>query len=345
VNDGDSAYLRRALRLAARGAGRTSPEPLVGAVIVSDAEVVGAAYRRVPGVHGEIDAIAKAGERARGATLYTNVEPCGECVQAIVDARIGRVVVGMRDPDARLAGKGIRALRTAGIAIEEGLLREEAETLNAGVVTRLSRGRPLVTLVLETTVDGRVLDQDGRRAKEVARGIDRLRDRADAVMVGSAIVARDDPALTVRAATGHDPLRVVIDADARTPIGSKLMRNADPQRTVIFVARDADARRRNRLSAAGVLLVSAARGENGVDPAAVLRWLGEHGVNTVSVEDPALAAPLVRARLADRLVLFVAPIAGGGGMRILDGVPDPAKLRGMRVRRVGAQIAIEGSFD
>jgi diaminohydroxyphosphoribosylaminopyrimidine deaminase/5-amino-6-(5-phosphoribosylamino)uracil reductase len=354
VTDPERIYMRRALRLAARAAGRTSPNPLVGAVVVQDGRVIGEGYHRGAGEsHAELNALGKAGDAARGATLYTNLEPCAHrgrtppCVDAIRDAGITRVVVAMRDPDPRTDGKGIRGLRAAEIAVDEGLLREEAERLNAGFVSRLARGRPFVLLKIAATVDGRVAIP-GRRplsGKPALREVDRLRDRSDAVLVGIDTVLADDPALTVREVKGRDPLRVIVDADARTPPAAKVVRGRDPQRTVIFVARDADVRRTNKLREAGVLLVTAPRADRGLDLGAVLRWLGEHGVNTVMSEaGPSVAGALVRGGLADRVLLLLSPVAGGDGPPALEGVPKASELHDLRLRKLGEDLALEGTL-
>ena len=229
--------------------------------------------------------------------------------------------------------------------LEEGLLRDEAERLNAGFVSRLKRGRPSVLLKLAITLDGRVA-VPGKRplsGKLALREVDRLRDRSDAVLVGVDTVLGDDPALTVREVKGRDPLRVIVDADGRTPPGAKVVRAKDPQRTVIFVARDADVRRTNKLREAGVLLVTAPRADGGLDLAAVLRWLGEHGVNTVMSEaGPQVAGALVRDGLADRVLLLLSPLAGGDGPPALEGVPSASQLHDVRVRRLGDDLALEG---
>src|SRR5437870_9957425 len=346
--------MRRALRLAARAASRTSPNPLVGAVIVRDGNVVGEGYHRAAGEpHAEVNALGKAKDRARGATLYVNLEPCAHqgrtppCVGAVREAGIARGVAAMRDPDPRNDGKGIRALRGAGIAVEEGLLREEATRLNAGFISRMTRGRPFVLVKLAATVDGRVA-VPGRRylsGKAAQREVHRLRDRFDAVMVGIGTVLADDPALTVREVKGRDPLRVIIDTEARTPLQAKVVRAQDPQRTVIFVARDAELRRTNRLRDAGVLLATLPRADGGLDLGAALRWLGERGVNTLLSEGgPRIAGSLVRGGFADRLLLLVSPLAGGDGPPALAGVGSPNALRDLRVRKLGDDIALEGSI-
>jgi diaminohydroxyphosphoribosylaminopyrimidine deaminase/5-amino-6-(5-phosphoribosylamino)uracil reductase len=352
VTDAERTYMRRAMRLALRAAGRTSPNPLVGAVLVQDGRIVGEGYHHAAGEpHAEVNALRKAGDAARGATLYTNLEPCAHpggtapCVDAVRDAGIARVVVAMRDPDPRTDGKGIRALRAFGIEVEEGLLRDEAERLNAGFVSRLKRGRPSVLLKLAITLDGRVA-VPGKRplsGKLALREVDRLRDRSDAVLVDVGTVLGDDPALTVRDVKGRDPLRVIVDADGRTPPGAKVVRGKDPQRTVIFVARDADVRRTNKLREAGVLLVTAPRADGGLDLSAVLRWLGERGVNTVMSEaGPQVAGALVRDGLADRVLLLLSPLAGGDGPPALEGVPSASQLQHVRVRRLGEDLALEG---
>ena len=350
VIDANTIHMRRALRLAARAAGRTSPNPLVGAVVVKGGVVVGEGYYHAAGEpHAEVNAFRKAGEAARGATLFTNLEPCAHqgrtppCVDAVREAGIARVVVGMRDPDPRTDGKGIRGLRAAGIAVDEGLLREEAERLNAGYLSRLKHGRPSVLVKLTTTVDGRVTP--AVRRSPAVREVHRLRDRMDAVLVGIDTVLADDPALTVSEIKGRDPLRVIVDADARTPTTAKVVRAKDPQRTVIFVARDADVRRTNKLREAGVLLVTAPRVDGGLDLGAVLRWLGEHGVNTLMSEaGPQVAGALVRDGLADRMLFILSPVAGGDGPPALDGVPKASDLQDVRVRKVGADFMFEGTL-
>ena len=354
MTEPEETYMRRALRLAARAAGRTSPNPLVGSVVVRNGEIVGEGYHRAAGEsHAEVNALRKAGDAAKGATLYTNLEPCAHqgrtppCVDAIRETGIARVVVAMRDPDPRTDGKGIRGLRAAGIEVEEGVLRADAERLNAGFISRLKRGRPFLLLKLAATVDGRVA-VPGRRylsGKPALREVHRLRDRSDAVLVGIGTVLADDPALTVREVKGRDPLRVIVDADARTPPTAKVVRGKDPQRTVIFVARDADVRRTNKLREAGVLLVTVPRADGGLDLAAVMRWLGEHGVNTVMSEaGPHVAGALMRDGLADRVLLLISPIAGGDGPPALEGVPKASDLHDVRVRKLGADLAVEGAL-
>jgi diaminohydroxyphosphoribosylaminopyrimidine deaminase/5-amino-6-(5-phosphoribosylamino)uracil reductase len=354
ASEEDVRYMRRALRLAERAAGRTSPNPMVGAVVVRGDEIVGEGYHHAAGEpHAEVNALRRAGERARGATLYTTLEPCAHhgrtppCAEAIIAAGVKRVVAAMRDVDPRTDGKGFRAIRAAGVELEQGVLEAEALRLNEGFISRLRRGRPFVLVKLATTIDGRVTVR-GRRyltGKRALREVHRLRDRYDAVLVGVGTVLSDDPRLTVREVKGRDPLRIVVDSDARTPPNAKVVRTSDPQRTVIFVARDADARRTKRLRDAGVSVTTLPRADGGVDLAKALAWLGEQGVNTVLSEaGPNVAGALVRAKLADRVLFITAPIVGGDGPAALAGVADTADLRNVRVRRLGDDVAIEGDL-
>jgi diaminohydroxyphosphoribosylaminopyrimidine deaminase/5-amino-6-(5-phosphoribosylamino)uracil reductase len=254
----------------------------------------------------------------------------------------------MRDPDPRVDGRGFRALRAAGIEAESGVLESEARRLNEGFVSRVTKGRPFVVLKLATTLDGRVA-VSGRRylsGKAALKEVHRMRDRADAVMVGVGTVLSDDPELTVREVKGRDPLRVVLDAEARTPPTAKVLRSGDPQRTIVFVARDADQRRAKRLRDAGVLLATLPRAQpDGLDAGAGLRWLAEHGVNTVLSEGgPRVAASLLRGKTVDRLVLIVAPIAGGDGALAIDGLAVPVELAAMRARRLGQDVMLEADL-
>ncbi len=350
----DVRFMRRALRLAARATGRTSPNPLVGAVITRNGEIVGEGFHKATGEpHAEVNALRAAREHARGATLYTTLEPCAHtgrtppCVDAIREAGIARVVSALRDPDPRTDGKGFRALRAADIDVTVGVLDEEAKRLNEGFISRTTLGRPFVLVKLATTVDGRVAVK-GRRylsGKTAQREVHRLRDRYDAVLIGSGTVLADDPALTVREVKGRDPLRVVVDTDARTPPTAKVVRAKDPQRTLIFVARDADMRRVSRLRDSGVLVTTLPRADGGLDLAAVLRWLAEKGVNTVLCEGgPKVASRLVATGLADRLLLITAPIAGGDGPLAFEGLGGLIALKSLKVRHLGDDVAMEGDL-
>ena len=355
MSDDDQRYMRRALRLAARAAGRTSPDPMVGAVVVQGSEIVAEAYHQRAGeAHAEAIALQRAGERARGATLYLNVEPCSHqggtspCVDTVIASGVKRVVAAMRDPDPRVDGRGFRALRAAGIEAEHGILEAEARRVNEGSITRAEKGRPFVVLKLATTLDGRVA-ASGRRypgGKAALKEVHRMRDRSDAVMVGVGTILADDPELTVREVRGRDPLRVVLDADARTPAAARILRAGDPQKTIVFIARDADQRRAKRLRDAGVLVATLPRAEpDGLDVVAGLRWLAEHGVNTVLSEGgPRVAASLLREKVVDRIAFLVSPLAGGDGPLAIAGLAVPVELASLRARKLGGDLWLEADL-
>jgi len=366
----DEGFLGLALRLAARGAGQTVPNPMVGAVLVRGGRVVGSGYHTRAGApHAEAVALAQAGERARGSTLYVNLEPCCHfgrtppCVDAIIEAGVRRVVASMRDPDPRVRGRGFRALRAAGVAVSVGRLARQAGRLNRVFVRRASSGRPFVTLKAGMSLDGRIATRTGeskwitsRAARAAAR---RLRLEHDAVLVGVNTVLRDDPRLTADpsrrteggAGAETRPLRVVLDARLRTPPRSRLLSNGGPP-VVVMTLRGAPRERRRRLEERGALVLES-RGRGGriaVGPA--LRELARRGVSSVLVEGGSeVLGALLDSRQVDRIVLFVAgrvlggrsalPVFGGRGAARLG---KAALMDDMRVRRVGPDLRIEGSL-
>ena len=224
----DAAFLRRALALAAQGQGRTAPNPMVGAVLVGSAGVLAAGWHRAPGLpHAVGDALSKVGGRADGATLYVNLEPCCHtgrtppCTEALLASGVRRIVVGMVDPDPRVRGRGIRALRDGGVLVEVGLMAEECRRLNAPYLRARNRGRPLVALKAGVTLDGRIAD-DGGRSKWITSAAARavahqLRDRHDAVLVGSGTLLADDPSLNTRIDGGRDARPVVLVSACTCP--------------------------------------------------------------------------------------------------------------------------------
>jgi diaminohydroxyphosphoribosylaminopyrimidine deaminase/5-amino-6-(5-phosphoribosylamino)uracil reductase len=224
----EERFMRLAIRLARRGLGRTSPNPMVGAVLTRGEEVVGQGYHpRLGKEHAEIRAIRDAGDDVRGATLYVNLEPCnhhgrtGPCARAIVEAGIRRVVIGMKDPNPLVNGKGIAALRRRGVEVTTGVLEQECRRLNEAFVCYITEGRPFVTFKSAITLDGRVAARTGDSrwvtGEEARREGHRLRAAHDAIMVGVGTVLIDNPTLTCRGVRGRDPVRVVVDSRLRTP--------------------------------------------------------------------------------------------------------------------------------
>ncbi|MBV9755825.1 MAG: bifunctional diaminohydroxyphosphoribosylaminopyrimidine deaminase/5-amino-6-(5-phosphoribosylamino)uracil reductase RibD [Alphaproteobacteria bacterium] len=267
----DAAHMRAALTLARRGTGNTWPNPEVGCVLVKDGRVVGRAVTAAGGrPHAETLALAMAGEAARGAIAYVTLEPCchhgrtAPCTEALIAAGVARVVVGARDPDPRVDGGGIAALRAAGLEVQEGVLRAEAEEVTAGFRFRVQQGRPLVTLKLASTLDGRIATRTGESrwitGEPARRAAHRLRGRHDAVLVGVGTVLADDPELTCRL-PGYRrvPLvRIVADSDLRTPLDAKVVATARETPTWFLIRRGADAGRQSVLAECGVTLIEVA---------------------------------------------------------------------------------------
>ncbi len=328
--------MRAALRLARRSLGRVWPNPAVGCVIVDrDGGVVGRGWTQPGGrPHAETEALARAGAAAKGASAYITLEPCAHastrtdgapsCAQALARAGIARVLVAMRDPDPRTNGGGIAFLQGAGVEIVEGLSEAEARSINAGFLLRVTSGRPLITLKVASSLDGRIATGSGESkwiTGEPARAqAHALRARHDAVVVGSGTVLADDPELTCRlpGLADRSPVRVVFDGRLRTPLTAKIVATARQTPTWIVTLAGVDAARQRAFAAAGVtlLLVSAGR-EGHPDPKAAFAALAGRGITRVLVEGGRhLTAALLRDGPIDRMVWFRAPMMLGG-----DGVP------------------------
>jgi len=314
-------YMRMALRLAARGAGLCSPNPMVGAVLVKDGAVVATGWHRGPGLpHAEAEALAKAGPEAAGCDLYVNLEPCCHvqkktppCVPAIVSAGVRRVVVGMVDPNPAVFGRGIEQLRSRGVDVVVGVLEEQARRLNRAFVTLMTRGRPHVTLKLATTLDGRIATRDGSSryisCEPSRRRVHRMRALSDCVMVGIGTALADDPLLLPRAVRARrPPLRVVVDTHARLSLTSRLVQSAACGPVVVAAGEAADPARVARLGDAGVEVLRLATEAGRVSMPSLLGVLAQRGCASLLVEGGAgLSASLLSARLVDQLILFVAP--------------------------------------
>jgi len=366
----DRKFLGLALALAARGAGQTTPNPMVGAVLVRDGRVVGQGYHTRAGApHAEAVALAQAGRRARGAVLYVNLEPCCHfgrtppCVDALIGAGVREVVASMRDPDPRVRGRGFRALRAAGVRVRTGPLVGAARRLNREFVRRTAAGRPFVTLKAGMSLDGRIATRSGEskwitsaRARAAGRV---LRSEHDAVLVGVNTVLRDDPRLTARSGRKRReadsafarPVRVVLDARLRTPPRARLLSNGGPP-VIVMTLHGASAARRRRLEEKGALVIEAP-GQNGrIAVGSALRELSRRGIASVLVEGGSeVLGSLLDARLADRIVLFVAgsllggrgavPVFGGRGTGRLS---HAARMERITVRPIGPDYRIEGTL-
>ena len=332
----DSRMMRAALALARRGLGNVWPNPAVGCLVVKDGHVVGRGWTQPGGrPHAETEALARAGEPARSATAYVTLEPCCHwgktppCADALIAAGLARVVAAVEDPDPRVAGAGLRRLRAAGLSVESGVCEAEAAELNAGFFQRVRTGRPLVTLKLAASLDGRIAAASGESrwiTGEIARErAHLLRAEHDAVLVGTGIALADDPQLTCRlpGMSPRSPVRIVMDRDLRLPHSARLFAEARQVPIWILTSSSADEERLAALRGAGVEVMTAELdAAGGIDLAAALGILGARGLTRLLVEGGGrLAAALLRADLVDRLVWINAPLLIGG-----DGIPAVADL-------------------
>jgi diaminohydroxyphosphoribosylaminopyrimidine deaminase/5-amino-6-(5-phosphoribosylamino)uracil reductase len=313
-SDIDARHMRRALALAERGLYTTQPNPRVGCVIAHADTIVGEGWHVCAGEpHAEVLALRDADARARGATAYVTLEPCAHhgrtppCADALIEAHVARVVAATPDPNPKALG-GLVRLRAAGIATATGLLQDEARALNAGFFSRIERGRPWVRLKIAASLDGRTALADGDSkwiTSTAARDdVQRWRARSSAILTGIGTALADDPRLTVRLDAGYvAPLRVVLDSNLRTPAGSHLLDGAAPTLIVHALGEEPMDGRFNRAELFGV------DGENGqLDLAAILAELARREVNELQVEaGPILSGAFVSARLADELLLYLAP--------------------------------------
>lgn len=335
--DDDRAHMGAALGLAARNLGRVWPNPSVGCVIVKDGAVVGRGVTAPGGrPHGEPQALAQAGDAARGATVYVSLEPCNHhgktppCSEALVAAGVARVVVACEDPDPRVSGGGIRRLREAGIQVDVGLMEQEALDLNFGFIARILKGRPGVTLKLATSLDARVATATGHSQwitgpESRARG-HLLRANHDAILVGIGTALADDPELTCRLDGLEDrsPVRIVLDSALRLPVTAKLVQGAARIAPTWVVTRsDSDPAVAAALEALGVRILRVdADGAGRLPVAGVLTALAGQGITRLLVEGgPTVATSFLKAGLVDRVAWFRAPLLIGG-----DGLPAVGTL-------------------
>lgn len=358
----DRHYMKMALELAARARGRTSPNPMVGAVVVKAGHVVGQGYHRRAGTpHAEMLALAEAGRDAAGATLYVTLEPCchhgrtGPCSEAVIAAGVAKVVIAMADPNPLVAGGGIRRLRDAGLEVIQGVMEEEAWELNEVFIKYITTRQPFTVAKVAMSLDGKIATRTGQSkwitGPEARACGHQLRDWYDAIMVGIGTVLADDPFLTTRlsAEKGRDPVRVILDSQARTPLNATILTQRSEAPTLIATTASAPLKRLEALRQVGAEVLVVNEGAR-VNLNELIKMLGQREVTSILIEGGAeVHGSALTAKIVDKVVWFIAPkIIGGrdapgpvGGMGVGD-LSVAAELERVKVNTLGSDLCVEG---
>jgi diaminohydroxyphosphoribosylaminopyrimidine deaminase / 5-amino-6-(5-phosphoribosylamino)uracil reductase len=363
----DRRFMWRALELARRGQPYVAPNPMVGAVVVKDNQIVGEGFHEeFGGPHAEVNALRMAGDKAQDATLYVTLEPCctdydgkktPACVPQIIKAGIARVVVAVRDPHVSVMGRGVQMLADAGIEVSVGECGEEAHELNAAYFAHVERGRPLVTAKWAMTFDGKIATRSGDArwisSEASRREVHYDRGCTGALIVGTGTVERDDPLLTARGDVGRQPLRVVIDRDLKIGLDRKLVKTAGDFPVFVYCGDDAPEEKQKQLEDEGVYIIMLPKHENRLRWHEVLHDLGERGVISAIIEGGGgLFATAFQERAIDRVKIFLAPKIFGGEEATTPvegpGVPDVERaitFNNVKTRTVGPDVVIEGNVQ
>ncbi|MDI6763941.1 MAG: bifunctional diaminohydroxyphosphoribosylaminopyrimidine deaminase/5-amino-6-(5-phosphoribosylamino)uracil reductase RibD [Thermodesulfobacteriota bacterium] len=359
LRDDDKRWMRRALRLAKKGRGRTSPNPMVGAVLVKDGRVVGEGYHvRAGEVHAEIIAMRKAGDEARGSTLYINLEPCSHygktppCAPALIEAGVKKAVVGMEDPNPLVKGRGLEMLRAAGLDVEVGIFEEACQKLNEAFCKYIQTKEPFVILKIAATLDGKIATQHGESkwitGEDSRRLAHRLRDEADGLLVGIGTILKDDPLLTARIKGGRDPYRIILDSRLRIPEKAKII-DQNLEMTILATTELAPKEKMESLEKRGVRVLILDSVQGRVNLKSLLSRLGEMGMMSLLVEGGSeVNGSFLNEGLIDKIFLFLSPrllggqalgIFGGRGTEKLEGA---LSLNQLKIKKVGEDILLEG---
>ena len=363
-------FMTLALRLAAKGRGKTSPNPMVGSLVVKNGRIVGQGSHQGPGKpHAEILALKQAGSRAKGATLYVTLEPCCHllkrtppCVPTVIQSGVRAVVVAMTDPNPLVKGRGVTALRKAGLVVTTGIAREGAAELNRAYLHWVTTGRPYVILKAGMTLDGKVATAQGESqwitGPLARRAVHRLRSQVDAVLVGVGTVLKDNPSLTARLSdrplklASKQPLRVVLDSQLRTKPKARVCTKQDLAKTLIATTSRAATSRRQLFELAGVEVTSLAQKNGHVSLPALMSLLGKRGITSLLIEGGSTVnAAALRAKLVNHVLLYLAPtLMGGQDAKSMIGGRSPKRLaqalalHHVKVRRMGEDLVVEGDL-
>ncbi len=361
----DESFMKMALRLAVKAKGRTSPNPLVGAVIVKDGEVVGRGYHKKAGTpHAEINALVDAGDAAYGSIIYVTLEPCNHqgrtppSTQAIMQSGLRRVVVGMADPNPQVAGGGSWFLASQGLEVVSGILEEECRQINRPFEKLITTSRPWVIMKAGVSLDGRIAAENGNPGwitnEKSRKYTHRLRDEVDGILIGIGTALADDPSLTTRlSGRGHiDPVRIILDADLRLPVNARMLTQDSKAETLIFCGINAPVEKMKDLSRAGAVPIVVPTANDGrLDLNNILLELGKRQMSSIMVEGGSRVHASFLARgLVNQVNLFYGPFfIGSEGVPVADAlglssVEQAPRLKDITTRRFGNDVMIEGYF-
>ncbi|HTP04989.1 MAG TPA: bifunctional diaminohydroxyphosphoribosylaminopyrimidine deaminase/5-amino-6-(5-phosphoribosylamino)uracil reductase RibD [Nitrospirota bacterium] len=357
----DEKYMGMALRLAEKARGRTSPNPMVGAVVVKNGHVVGRGYHRKAGEpHAEAIALKKAGPAAKSGTLYVTLEPCSHtnkrtppCTPLVVQSGVKRVVIAMIDPNPHVSGGGISTIRKSGIKLVTGVLEAEARKLNEAFIKHVTTRTPFVTLKIAQTLDGKIATASGEskwitseEAREEGR---RLRDINDAILVGVNTILRDDPSLTTRIPGGRDPIRVIVDSTLRMPLNAKVLIQKSQAKTMVATLSNVPESKIKKLQDIGAEVLTTKSVLGRVDLQDIMKKLGQKDIMSVLIEGGAeVNASALKSSIVDKIVMFIAPtiMTGKDSLCSIGGISPKKlghaiKLHNVTSRFVGQDLMIE----
>ncbi|MDP4094611.1 MAG: bifunctional diaminohydroxyphosphoribosylaminopyrimidine deaminase/5-amino-6-(5-phosphoribosylamino)uracil reductase RibD [Bacillota bacterium] len=361
--DNHEKYMKRVLELAKGGWGRTNPNPLVGAVLVKDGEIISEGFHEALGcAHAEINAFKNAGRDAAGSTLYVNLEPCSHygrtppCTKAIIEAGIGQVVIAMEDPNPKVSGRGIKMLMNAGINVVTGVLEEEAKKLNEIFIKYITQKVPFVIMKTAMTLDGKIAAASGDSkwitGESSREYVHIMRDRVSAIMVGINTVIKDNPMLTARLPNkkSTDPVRIIVDSKGRIPPDSNVLNVLSNAGAILATTTAITKEKEKKLSDKGVRLIKTERKDGQVDLSLLMRELYKLEIDSVMVEGGgSLNYSCLQAGIVDKVMMFIAPkiIGGRSAVTPVEGegiklMKDAVRLKDVEVKRFDDDILIEG---
>ena len=354
----DEIFMREALRIAKNAEGRTSPNPLVGAVIVKDGKIIAEGWHRKAGTpHAEIHALNMAGELAKNSTMYVTLEPCSHfgrtppCANKIVDAGIKKVFIAMKDPNPKVSGRGIEILKSAGIEVNVGILEDEAKILNEVFFKWITKKIPFVTAKFACSLDGKISTVTGQSkwisCEESRKFSHHLRDISDAIMVGIGTVLADNPSLTTRLVDGKNPVRIVVDSFAKIPLDSKIIRDG-LAKNILAVTKNAPREKISALKNCGVEIIET-DGEK-VDLNFLMKELAKREITSILLEGGGtLHFSMLKENLVDKIFAFIAPkiIGGKNSLTAVEGagfenISDAVQLKNFSVEKIGEDFLIGG---